>query len=92
MGIPMEAHPESLEKLRRGTANHPGTRYAAYENQDLGHRELGHLKFLAIGEHWTFQEPPIRLPDTPTEINWRYIFVGFVDLGTGKVIEKGGDR
>lgn len=57
----------------------PGT-VAVYRNQDLGHPESGHLKFLRIGPQWTFQEPPKKLPDTPDQINWRYLLIGTVDV------------
>jgi hypothetical protein len=62
-----------------------GGRWAAYRNVEIGHRDLGHLKFLRVGEGCTFQDPPQRLPDTPREINWRYLFVGFVNLATGEI-------
>lgn len=64
-----------------------GGRWAAYCNVDLSHPQLGHLKFLQFGGlENTFKVPPApRLPDTPTEINWRYYYVGEVNLTTGKI-------
>ena len=63
-------------------------KWAAYENHELGNPNAGHLKFLAVGRGCTFKEAPKpRLPDTPTDINWRYQFVGFVDLATGEIGE-----
>lgn len=69
------------------TMRERGGRWAAYQNVDLGHPQLGHLKFLQFGgPENTFKEPPApRLPDTPTEINWRYYHVGEVNLTTGKI-------
>lgn len=52
-----------------------------YENQDLGHPELGHKKFWAGGNGFTVPSPdrfPKCLPDTQTEINWRYWLQGVV--------------
>jgi len=66
-----------------------GGRWAAYRNVELGHPDLGHLKFLQVGPENTFKEPPSRLPDTRTEINWRYLFCGFVNLKTGKIEKEG---
>lgn len=78
--------PKPLEQMRGAIEKHEGTRYAAYQNHDLGHHYLGHLKFMAIGKDWTFQHPPRFMPDTPTEINWRYIFVGWLDPEKGVVV------
>lgn len=62
-----------------------GGDWYAYQNQDLGHKELGHLKFLKCGEDCTFFLPPKILPDTPLEINWRYVFAGKLDIKTGEL-------
>jgi hypothetical protein len=59
--------------------------WIAYQNQDLGHRDLGHLKFLAVGPGCTFKEAPKRYPDTPDAINWRYLLHGEVNLKTGEI-------
>ena len=77
-----EISPETLEQLRELKGN-----WAAYCNMDMGHPQLGHLKFLKHGESCTFAEPPkTRLPDGPDgAINWRYQYVGEVDLETGEV-------
>jgi len=79
--------PEALAKMRALTAEKPTTRWAAYQNVDLGHPELGHLQFLAIGPDVTFHAAPRRMPDTPTTINWRYWFCGWVNLTTGAINE-----
>lgn len=64
-------------------------KWHAYQNHDLGSREIGHLKFLAVGPGCTFKEAPKgRLPDTKTDINWRYWHVGVVDLETGEIREE----
>lgn len=59
--------------LRRGDG------IAVYENHDLGHPNVGHRKFLSFGSPAATLgslDPPLRLPDTRTEINWRYQLVG----------------
>lgn len=64
-------------------------KWHAYQNHDLGSREIGHLKFLAVGPGCTFKEAPKgRLPDTKTDINWRYWHVGVVDLATGEILAR----
>lgn len=73
----------TLELLRNA-----GGTWAAYQNVALDSAGLGHLKFLRYGEGCTFAEPPkLRLPDTQTEINWKYYFVGLVDLERGIIVE-----
>lgn len=69
------------EQMRNVIAQKPEARWAVYQNQDFGSYMVGHLRFLLIGPNQTFQTPPSRLPDTRTEIGWRYQFVGFVDFG-----------
>jgi hypothetical protein len=65
-----------------------GGTWAAYQDHDLGSLGIGHMKFLRYGEGCTFSEPPKpRLPDTRTEINWRYQFAGLVNVETGKIEE-----
>lgn len=56
-----------------------GDGIAIYENQDLGHPELGHVQFLSYGSpaaQLETEEPPVRLPDIGGAINWRYQLVG----------------
>lgn len=65
-----------------------GGTWAVYQLAELGHPEMGHMKFLSVGENCTYQTPPDVLPDTQTEINWRYVHVGWVDLKTGLVVDK----
>jgi hypothetical protein len=80
-----KAAPEALKQMRESLYNFPDTRWAAYQNVELGHPQLGHLKFLAVGPHNTLKEASERLPDTPREINWRYYLVGFISLETGDI-------
>ena len=80
--------PEALEAMREGIKRYPNARYAVYQNNDLGHPDIGHLKFLAVGPENTLKEAPQRLPDTRSEINWRYLFAGWVDLSTGEIVEE----
>lgn len=83
------AHPEALEAMQNSPANHPTTQWAAYQNQDLSHPHLGHLKFLAVGPHNTLSKPPLRHPDMPTESFWRYVLVGWVNLTSGQILPLG---
>ena len=78
---------EALAKMKSSSCNFADTRWAAFENHDLGHWALGHLKFLAVGPQNTLKTAPARMPDTVGEINWRYVHVGFVDLSTGEIVE-----
>ena len=72
---------ESLETMRDR-----GGRWAAYQNMDMGHYNLGHLQFLQFGGPGnTFKLPPERYPDTPQAIGWRYLYVGEMNLTTGKI-------
>jgi len=76
--------PEALEQMRERGGN-----WAAYCNMDLGHPDAGHLKFIKWGEGCTLEAPPKpRLPDFPNAINWRYQYVGEVNLETGEVVEE----
>ncbi len=78
-----ETAPEALKQMQKQGGN-----WAAYCNMDLGHPELGHLKFIKYGKGCTLNKPPKpRLPDFPNAINWRYQYVGEVDLKTGEVKE-----
>jgi hypothetical protein len=48
---------------------------AIYRNEDLGHPEQGHLKFVSFGgpeAQLEVPEPPKQMPDIGDEINWRY--------------------
>lgn len=75
--------PETLAVMReRG-----GTWYA-YQNHDLGHPELGHLRFLQVGPECTYQEAPERYPDSQYGLGWRYLRVGIVNLETGEIEEE----
>lgn len=59
---------------------------AVYRNEDLGHPDMGRLKFVSFGSAAAqivteypgipAREPPDRLPDIGDEINWRYVLIG----------------
>lgn len=56
-----------------------GDGLAIYENHDLGHPELGHIKIVSYGSQTALLEtgtPPERLPDIGVDINWRYQLIG----------------
>ena len=82
----VEIHEDALKQMRERIRE--GTRWAAYQNHDLGSRDIGHLKFLLCGKDCglTMEEAHGRMPDTKDAINWRYQFVGWVDLDEGKVV------
>jgi hypothetical protein len=69
------------------------TRWAAYQNHDIGDPEsVGLLKFLAVGPKNSFQEPPRFFPSTRDlafQADDPFVFVGYVDLGTGDISTKG---
>lgn len=75
-----DIHPEPLAAMRER-----GGKWAAYCNMDIGSSALGHFKYLCHGKGCTFEKPPKQLPDTPSEINWRYQYVGEVNLESGEV-------
>jgi len=81
--------PEALADMRKFAAATPGTTWAAYQNHDMGHPNLGHLQFLAVGPGCTFKTPPRNSPDTPSGLGWRYLHVGTVNLETGEIEEAG---
>jgi len=58
----------------------------AYRNEllEAGNR-TGHHKFLRCGTDCAFVTPPPRLPDTDTDINWRYMLRGQVYLDTFEI-------
>lgn len=58
-----------------------GDGMAIYENQDIGHLQLGHRQFVSFGStaaQLESDEPPQRLPDIGNRINWRYQLIGFI--------------
>ena len=53
----------ALAVMRRSPCTFADTRWAAFQNHDLGHPDLGHLQFLAVGPQNTFKQvlPPCLL-------------------------------
>ena len=73
--------PEALQQMRDR-----GGDWAAYQNQDLSHPDVGRLAFLQHGPWNTFKEPPKQYPDTHhVGLGWRYRLIGTVDLESGEV-------
>jgi hypothetical protein len=79
----------SREEIRSemGPENYPvvnmwlerGDGIAVFQNEDLGHRQLGHRKYVSFGSshaQLTSPEPPPTLPDIGGAVNWRYQLVG----------------
>ena len=78
--------PESVELMRTSPYNFDDTKWAAYQNHAMDSMECGHLKFLACGPQNTLKEVKgDRMPDFANAINWRYQFVGYVNLETGLI-------
>lgn len=77
----------SIEKETLRVLRSRRGKWAVYENQDMGHSQAGHLQFLKVGKRCTFKVAPERMPDTERGLGWRYVFIGFVNLKTGKVQE-----
>ena len=73
--------------MKASDDNHSDTRWAVYENLDLGHPDAGRLVFLAIGPRNTLKSRPICAPDGPYGFGWRYGFLGWANLETGLVEE-----
>jgi hypothetical protein len=56
-----------------------GDGIAVYQNQDLGHPEIGDKQFVSFGSdaaQLEVSEPPVQLPDIGGRINWRYVLIG----------------
>lgn len=56
-----------------------GDGIAVYENQDLGHPEIGDKQFASYGSpaaQLEVETPPERMPDIGGRINWRYTLFG----------------
>ena len=68
-----------------GRIRESGGTWAAYQNHDLGHKNCGHVTFLKYGPDCTYAVPPRKHPDTPKMFGWRYVYVGIVNLDTGKI-------
>jgi len=52
-----------------------GDGIAVYANVEIGHPEAGHRQFLSFGSteaQIESSDPPVRLPDIGSKINWRY--------------------
>jgi hypothetical protein len=64
------ARPLLVEWLDRGDA------VAIYQNEDLGHRDLGHVQLVSYGSPAAQlpgdAPPPTTLPDIGGHIGWRY--------------------
>ena len=74
--------------MKASGSNYSDTRWAVYENLDLGHPDAGQLVFLPIGPHNTFKSRPASPPDSPYGFGWRYCFIGWANLETGLIEEQ----
>jgi len=76
-----EIDPDALEQMRAR-----GGSWAAYRNQAMDSRGLGHRQFIKFGPGCTLLTPPERAPDTPTcGVGWKYVLEGVVNLETGAI-------
>lgn len=76
-----EAVTDALELIDMWTERGDGC--AVYRNEEIGHPGMGNLKFVSFGGTNAQipvpnpqGNPPDRLPDIGTDINWRYVLVG----------------
>jgi hypothetical protein len=72
----------ALELTERWLARGDGA--AIYENHDLSHPDLGLGRMLSYGSPAAQIEadyPPEQMPDTPSEINWRYVLIATCKRG-----------
>ena len=63
-----------------------GGAWAAYECCALDSSYRGQFQYLKYGPNCTHQEPPPHAPDSAHNgAGWKWLFVGLVDLETGKI-------
>ena len=71
-----------------------GNVWVAFQNHDMGSRELGKILLLRIGPSCSIQMIPKRAPDAPARLmkegkgwglGWRWLPIGFVDPQTGDI-------
>lgn len=74
--------PKALATMRER-----GGSWAAYQNSAPGHPEIALIRFLKYGKGCTFSVPPNRHPDGHGCVGWSYLYVGNVNLETGKIEE-----
>lgn len=68
---------EVVTKINRWLERGDGV--AVYQNEDLGHYELGKRQLVSFGSSEAMlevEDPPKRLPDIGGNINWRYQLQG----------------
>ena len=82
----IKVEPEATQQMLSSPYNYDDTKWAAYQNKALDSATSGHVQFIAIGPRNTFKEAPKQAPDTQHGLGWKYRFVGWVDLHSGKVI------
>jgi len=73
---------EALKEMQEKTAElWPDCKWAAAQCMDLGSRNVGDLRFFAVGPQNSVKEIT-----SQTIGHWSYYWVGWVDLKTGKVV------
>jgi hypothetical protein len=77
----VEVEKEALAEMRERLTKWPRCKWAAAQCVDLGSRDVGHLKFYAVGPENTMQTI-----NQKTIGHWSYYFVGWVNLETGKIV------
>lgn len=84
------AHQDALDQMRASPNNYDGTQWAAFQNRAFDSCNAGHIQFLAIGPQNTFKEKPDQYPDTSFGLGWKYRFIGWVSLRTGRIEKEDG--
>ena len=78
---------EGIDASALGQMRSFGGTWAAYQNHDIGNRNLGHLKFLKVGEECTYKQPPPHFPADTISQGHVYVYVGMVNVETGQIVE-----
>ena len=81
------ASKEAIVALRIRHENHgkPDDKVAVYQNHALDSENAGHLVFIIVGSQRTLSAAPERAPDGPYGPGWKYLHVGFLNLGTNQM-------
>lgn len=79
----VKVDPEALAEMRTRAEKWPRCKWAAAQCVDMGSRDIGQVKFYAVGP-----ENTIRTINHSTLGHWSQYFIGWVDLETGKIVSE----
>ncbi len=81
------ASDEALAALRNRHSlyGNPEDKVAVYQDQALDSAAAGSLVFIIIGPERTLKEAPVKAPDGPYGMGWRFLHVGFLNLETNQL-------